>query len=715
MLADLENLGVNFVVAKKVKSNATTPEYFLVCGLGSLGQQAVIALKRFGVPVLAIEQQEVTRYEVPDFPDLLEQLIIGDCAYEPTLRQLDWSACRAAILTTSTDQVNIETALLIRQRNVQTRLVVRSSKENLNQLLCEQLGNFIAYDPLELPAYAYALAALGSETLGFFKLEDQWLHVVSQSLPPHHPWLSQSHLYELTKKTRRILAHRSPGQSWSSQFYQLDTTIRLQPYDEIIYIELVDYWSRQSQRTTKGIALNPSLSASPATLAPTTLTQINQHPSSRQCFLPVFTRPFWRHRYHQIRQWLGDRPVIMLAAVVIFILFSLGTLLLYTSLTEISLPSAFYGTAVLLLGGYGDLFENLEQAKQNRWLLQPMSLLLTLAGTGAVGILYALLTENLLARQFSLMPRRVNFPAENHVVIVGFGRVGQRVARIFQEWRQGFVCITLTGNLSRLQQEGIPLIREALPDCLTSAKLTKAKSILVVTDEDLVNLEVALLTQKLNPSAELIIRTNKTGLSNSLMGLLPQAKVLDVYCLAAEVFVGAAFGENIINLFQMDDKTVLVTEYEIEVQDTLVGLLIGEAAYGYGVMPILYQQAQQPNLLYFPSDDIILRPGDRLVVLATIEGLKKIETQDRRPKTWRITIESVRNEDSAFEGANILSRISGCPLKQSRQAMDEAPQTVVTPLYHPQALRLVRDLKKIQVQSRLTQLTPAIGLNSTIQ
>jgi voltage-gated potassium channel Kch len=234
----------------------------------------------------------------------------------------------------------------------------------------------------------------------------------------------------------------------------------------------------------------------------------------------------------------------------------------------------------------------------------------------------------------------------------------------------------------------------------------------VVTDEELVNLEEALLSQKLNPGAELIIRTNKTGLSNSLMGLLPQAKVLDIYRLAAEVFVGAAFGENITNLFQVSDNTVLVTEYQVEPQDTLVGLLIGEAAHGYSVVPILYQQAQQPNPLYFPSDDIILRPGDRLVVLATIDGLQRIEVQDRRPKTWRITIESVRNEDSAFEGANILSRISGCSLKQARQTMAETPQTLVTPLYHPQALRLVRDLKKIQIQTRLTQLTPAGGQES---
>lgn len=41
------------------------------------------------------------------------------------------------------------------------------------------------------------------------------------------------------------------------------------------------------------------------------------------------------------------------------------------------------------------------------------------------------------------------------------------------------------------------------------------------------------------------------------------------------MFAGAAFGENIINLFRFNRQTVLVTEYQIEAGDTLNGLLLG--------------------------------------------------------------------------------------------------------------------------------------------
>ena len=36
--------------------------------------------------------------------------------------------------------------------------------------------------------------------------------------------------------------------------------------------------------------------------------------------------------------------------------------------------------------------------------------------------------------------------------------------------------------------------------------------------------------------------------------------------------------------------TILVTEYRIEAEDSLHGLLLADVAYGYGVIPIIYQQ-----------------------------------------------------------------------------------------------------------------------------
>jgi hypothetical protein len=39
-------------------------------------------------------------------------------------------------------------------------LIVRSAKQNLSELLAQGLGNFIAFEATQLPAPAFAIAAL---------------------------------------------------------------------------------------------------------------------------------------------------------------------------------------------------------------------------------------------------------------------------------------------------------------------------------------------------------------------------------------------------------------------------------------------------------------------------------------------------------------------------------------------------------------------------
>lgn len=657
-----------------------TSEYFLICGLGSLGQQCVLALNAFGVKVVAIEKIPMASYEIPSVPDLLDELVIGDCSYFPLLEKVNLLCCRAALLVTHNEEVNIQTALLIRQLNPTTRLVVRSSQMNLNQLLSEQLGNFIAYEPLDLPANAFALAALGNETLGFFELDRQWLRVIQTQLTPDHPWLQNQRLHDLHGRTRRILTLQKGHRDRLPAFHQWDGEQKLQLDDSLVYVELVDSLT---------LKIQPLPLAAPPVAEPRKLRK-------KKSFLTGIQLKKWQ----QLTMAIQARPIILFAGLAISGLLLLGTMLFYLTLTEVGILGSFYRTFVLLLGGYGDLFDEIQNAKHHRWILEPLSLLLTLAGIAFVGMLYALLTENLLAAKFIFARKHLPIPRQNHVVILGLGRVGQRVARLLKTWKQPTVGINLKSDFDPRILPDIPVLTQSLEESFIKANLAMANSVVVVTDDDMLNLELALITKKMNPQANLVIRTAKEGLSHSLMSLLPRAQVLDTYRLAAEVFVGVAFGENILNLFRLYDQTILVTEYQIESQDTLSGLLLSEIAYGYGVVPLWHRSPHQPALL-FPSDDVVLREGDRLIILATIEGLRKIEVRDLNPKTWCIRVKRVFNQDSAFERANTISRISGCSLHQARDLMNSIPKTLSTPLYQPQAQRLVRALKKMQILAGL--------------
>lgn len=70
---------------------------FLICGLGSLGQQCVVALKEFGVSLVAIEEVLPPSWEISAVPNLLDELIIGDCRQDSILEQAKIRQCRAVL------------------------------------------------------------------------------------------------------------------------------------------------------------------------------------------------------------------------------------------------------------------------------------------------------------------------------------------------------------------------------------------------------------------------------------------------------------------------------------------------------------------------------------------------------------------------------------------------------------------------------------------
>ena len=675
---------------QQIDSSQIGLDRFLVCGLGSLGQHCVSVLKAFGVKVIGIEQEQPQYWDIPNLPNLLDELLISDCRQTGVLEKAQIQHCRAVLLVTSNEQVNAQTALAVRKLNPHTRLVVRSAKGNLNQLLSKHLGNFVAFEPTQLPAAAFALAALGTETLGFFNLEGEWLRVVKHHIEWNDFWCNRRLLHELNDHNRRILCHSCNGSQLLESFHQWEPEAGIQAGDTLVYIETADQFLVNQ---TKKLATDSQ--------------------AARQQVWQKLRRYFTRKNLKQqlIKFWQQSfrrqvRQVAIICGLMVVVLLLTGTVLFNFYYPNTTLLSSFYATAILLLGGYADLFGEFQLTAPIPWWLQLFSLGLTLAGTAFVGVLYALLTEALLAYKFQLSLRRPPVPQQDHVVVIGLGRVGQRVSALLLAFQQSLVGITLNPDFDRTTLPQMPLIFDALNEgVLRKANLATAKSVFVGTDDEMLNLEIALMARAINPNSHLVIRTFGQGLSDNLAGLLPNAQIICAYEVAAEAFAGAAFGENIISLFRLDNQTILVTEYQVEAKDTLNGLLLAEIAYGYGVVIIMHQRGEEMPT-FMPSDDLRLAVGDRMVVLATIDGLRRIEQGKIAitPKQWRVKVDKALTQVAIFEGANAIARVSGCSLGTARRLMNNLPNTLRLPLYKQQAQRLVRKLSKAQVVAQMIRI-----------
>ena len=645
-----------------------------------------MALKEFGVKIIAVEQHQPQTWEIRNLPQLLDDLIIGDCREDLILKKAKVKQCRSVLILTSDEEVNVQTALAVRQLNPQTRILVRSGQENLNQLLQQQLGNFFADDPTKLTATTFALASLGTETLGFFYLHGQRLQVVQRQLQLGAPWTNIRFLQELNSSRRQILAHLSQNHTLTEIFHQWEPDEVVKPGDILIYLEKVDEFLFSTTGKLRYLGKPKNFWRKQLQLALSNLK--------------IELSQLWRLSF--LRQ---VKRVVLFSVIIVSLLLLIGTFLFQKYYPDTSFLYAFYATAILLLGGYADLFGQFEPVAPIPWWLQLFALLLTVVGTAFVGVLYALLTEALLSAKFELIRSRPPIPKNNHIVILGLEKFGQGIATVLNSFKKTFVGVAFNPDFDQSILPKIPLIVGNLPESLQKANLPKAKSVVIATNNETLNLEIALMTRAINPTIPLIIATYGKALSKKLTHLLDNVQILSFYEEAAEAFAGAAFGENIISLFRLNNRTILVTEYQIEAEDTLNGLLIAEAAYGYGVAIVLHQhQGQEPT--FMPLPEIRLKIGDRLVVLATTEALRRIE-QGRieiSSKYWQVRVEKALNPDAYFAGANAIARITGYNLGKSRTLMKNLPQTIPTPLYKHQAQYLVRELQKSLIQAEVFSL-----------
>ncbi len=670
---------------------------FLVCGLGSLGQYCILSLKRFALgdvtlQIIGIDKQPPQDWEVPGLPNLLSgPLIVGDCRDDAVLLQAGVQRCRAILLVTSNESVNVEAAIVARRLNPQIRIVMRSSRQHLNQLLKQQLRDFIAFEPTELPASSFALAGLREGILGFFNIADYRFQVVEQTVPPKDYRFDSQPAVTLHKRTYRLLSYSPAGSPHPARsFYQWGNATRVAAGDRIAYVELVGQNTATSELAPRRLQLAGSQ-------------------------VQTILRRGWRANLQAFTEWLQaqrSRQLIAIGVTIALLLWSLGSVLLKQALNT-SWQQAISITFILLLGGYGDVFGGIDPPQVPGWVQVFCGAISLISIASVLGVL-GLITEQFLSSRFDFLRRRLAIPKQKHVVIVGFGRVGQRVAAILREFKQPVVAIT--EHLENLQYAPpIPLLVGDPIAQLARVNLALAKSVVVVTDDEMLNLEVALMAQNQAQQADrsigLVIRTYDQRFRNNVLNLLPNSKAFAANELAADVFAGAAFGENILGLFHLNQQSILVTEYLITANDTLVSKSLFQVAYGYGVVPVFHQRSNQTlaadaEQSLFPPDERQLHEGDRLVVLASMNGLRRIEHGDLAPpQRWQLTAQKPLNQSFIHYSGNDLARISGCSLNTARSFMENLPGSIDLLMYDYQASKLQEELGR----RLLITLTPLVA------
>lgn len=215
----------------------------------------------------------------------------------------------------------------------------------------------------------------------------------------------------------------------------------------------------------------------------------------------------------------------------------------------------------------------------------------------------------------------------DHVIVCGLGHVGYRIVQNLL--RNNLECVVIEMKESLFVEEirklDIPVIiadarRE---EVLKQANISKAQAIIVVTDDDLANLEIAIDARSLSPNIRIVMRMFDETLARKI------AKSFNIHCvfstsaIAAPVFAAAVTEHNVINSFVFNNVQLNTVEFVVNERSQLIGWTLDQLRSRLELTIALYQTEVEVD--WNPNPSFILETGVKLLIITTSESLRDLE------------------------------------------------------------------------------------------
>jgi voltage-gated potassium channel len=120
----------NVLFANKLKKRMKRmKDHVIVCGAGSTGRNVIEELIKTGVPVIAIDVNEVELKDIADKnPNAEYTYIVGDATDDDVIAQVNLPGARGIVAALSSDKDNLYLTVSARQDNPRARIVARCAE-----------------------------------------------------------------------------------------------------------------------------------------------------------------------------------------------------------------------------------------------------------------------------------------------------------------------------------------------------------------------------------------------------------------------------------------------------------------------------------------------------------------------------------------------------------------------------------------------------------
>jgi Trk K+ transport system NAD-binding subunit len=453
------------------------------------------------------------------------------------LGRAEISKAQAVICAGDDDAANLEIALLARRANRTVRVVARISNDVLRLALADDNGPGAILDVAELTAPSVVEACLAQPTHPFEAAGIQF--VVAGTEAPR-----DATLREIFGELTPVAVIRGDNSSAPGQ------------------IEVCPNREEQVQIGDRAVLIG-------------TVEESSQHGIEvRRSKGRRSQRTRIRRVLDAVRTVVNDfNPAFYpaLAAAVTLMLISMLLLHYNYRHPRMTWIDALYFTIeTITTTGYGDF----SFAHQQTWL-RLFAAGLMFGGATTIALLVAFIADVLLSRRFVFAAARPRVRhLRNHVVVVGLSGLGMRV--VTDLVAAGFDVAVIEINednrfLSAAAELDVPVIfgDATLLQTLESARVDRARAVAVLTRDDMINIETAIVVAellgprvmpKVNRRADvsLVLRVYDRALGFAVAQRFGFENVRSTVALAAPWFVGAAMGLEVLGTFSIRQTSFMI-------------------------------------------------------------------------------------------------------------------------------------------------------------
>ncbi|MGW1173199.1 NAD-binding protein [Kitasatospora sp. NPDC002543] len=586
-------------------------QHYIVCGGNALAHRLVRELvEHYEVPVVVLVADR-TRDHAPQIEQLSGVAAVVEYASvtEEALRAVSIGTARGLALVEGSDQENIHAALSAQNHNPDIRIVFRMFNQRLGENIERLLKNGAALSGSATAAPAFASAALGRPNS--VEIEGRYLHIAFDD--------------DITSDRICVVADQIDRQDLSR--------IRLLPEqqggDSAEFVRLASEFGDDGPVRPGGVRREPVV---PAEADPA------EGPGGRAALQVLRIEPRepidWRRRLRwrlldTMRFFTSARMRLVLLTALVAVLLAFGVLwylnrnfgwTVYIALLDLAGAAQPDQPGDIAAGtGTGGFWQRVAQV------------VITICGITFAPVATAIAVEVLGSGRRG-QPRNPGAGTRDHVIVVGLGNVGTRVATQLHDMGVPVVCMERdpqARGIAAVRALGIPVVLGDGPfeQQLRRARLKHSRALVAVSGDDATNLEAALEARHGNPGVRVVVRLFEDDFAGHFYKTLDNAASRSVSYLAAPAFAAALMGREVRGTLSVLRHVLLIAELKVADGSGLIGLNRHDLEDPGGVRVIALRFAHGGSLQWnFPDRTRRLAPGDQIVVAATRSGLARLNT-----------------------------------------------------------------------------------------